>query len=633
MHRLTPFACLLLSTTSFAQEVVPREQLRVAQVKATPLPAASPEQVGPQALSVVAGQHRLIVKFRDALRARASQAGELTSNVGTSVAAIGKLAGELGVALRFGPLVRLEDSVLENLQARAASRSGRAQPDLGGMLIVALADNSVAELERVGQALNGLDEVEWAWIELTNPVPPGDIAPTTPNLVNLQGYRDSNPGLDVNYAWSVGARGQNVRVSDCEYGWDPAHEDYNDIDLHLEPGQTIPGFVFSNNWDDHGTAALGEIAAQNNAYGCSGIAPDASFYTWPENSVEQGSRRVTCITNAIATSSLGDIVMLEMQTSSSGGYGPAELNPAVWTVCKTGTDAGVVVVGAAGNGNENLDSSAYNTYQSWGDSGAIIVGAGTSSTSHAKLSFSTYGSRVNVQGWGQSVFSLGYGSFNNYGGDPHQSYTSSFSGTSSATPFVAGACAALQSYIKGQGGAPMNSLQMRDLLTSTGIAQGSGGHIGPFPDLRAAIDSLSTCPPPVSYCGTTVNSAGAGALISWAGSSSISAGDGRISVDGAPAGIFGLFFYGSGETATPLGNGQLCVDGGGQGLFRLNPAIPTDILGSAQLVLNYNQFPLNSGAGQAVPGQTSRWQFWYRDPAAGGAGFNLSDGLRVTYCP
>ena len=144
----------------------------------------------------------------------------------------------------------------------------------------------------------------------------------------------------------------------------------------------------------------------------------------------------------------------------------------------------------AGNGNQDLDSADYATYMSWGDSGAIIVGAGSNTTSHDKLSFSTYGSRVNVQGWGTSVFTLGYGNFAQYGGDWDQSYTSTFSGTSSASPFIASAAVILQQAALDRTGTILTPLQLRDHLIQTGKPQGSGGNIGPFPDLEVAIDAL-----------------------------------------------------------------------------------------------------------------------------------------------
>jgi hypothetical protein len=34
-----------------------------------------------------------------------------------------------------------------------------------------------------------------------------------------------------------------------------------------------------------------------------------------------------------------------------------------------------------------------------------------------------------------------------------------------------------------------------------------------------------------------------------------------------------------------------------------------------------------------TPGSTWTFQFWYRDLAAGGAGFNLSNELSATFCP
>ena len=43
---------------------------------------------------------------------------------------------------------------------------------------------------------------------------------------------------------------------------------------------------------------------------------------------------------------------------------------------------------------------------------------------------------------------------------------------------------------------------------------------------------------------------------------------------------------------------------------------------------NQNPPSLN---GQISPGDTKWFQFWYRDPLGGGAFFNLSDALRVTF--
>jgi hypothetical protein len=204
--------------------------------------------------------------------------------------------------------------------------------------------------------------------------------------------------------------------------------------------------------------------------------------------VQEGFRRVTCITNAIAGSAAGDVVLLEMQTvGAGGGYGPAELDLGVWTVVQVGTDAGVIVVGAAGNGNQDLDAPAYADYMARGDSGAILVGAGSAWFDHAKLGFSTFGSRVNVQAWGTGVFTLGYGDIQVNGADEDQWYTATFNGTSSASSIAAPACALIQSFQLLAIGTPMSPATMRQLLIDTGWPQGSGGHIGPAINVRNAL--------------------------------------------------------------------------------------------------------------------------------------------------
>ena len=41
----------------------------------------------------------------------------------------------------------------------------------------------------------------------------------------------------------------------------------------------------------------------------------------------------------------------------------------------------------------------------------------------------------------------------------------------------------------------------------------------------------------------------------------------------------------------------------------------------------------NGSAGAIVAGSTLYFQAWFRDPAAGGALFDLSDGLEIVFAP
>lgn len=75
----------------------------------------------------------------------------------------------------------------------------------------------------------------------------------------------------------------------------------------------------------------------------------------------------------------------------------------------------------------------------------------------------------------------------------NQFYTDTFGGTSSASPIVTGAAAALQGVQLARGGSPLEPTEVRRILTDTGTPQQSGsysGHIGPRPDLMRAIAEL-----------------------------------------------------------------------------------------------------------------------------------------------
>jgi hypothetical protein len=71
-------------------------------------------------------------------------------------------------------------------------------------------------------------------------------------------------------------------------------------------------------------------------------------------------------------------------------------------------------------------------------------------------------------------------------------YTAFFNGTSSASPFVAASCAILQQTANDVFGQPVAPVLLRQHLIDTGVPQGLGGNIGPFPDLKLAVDGVGT---------------------------------------------------------------------------------------------------------------------------------------------
>jgi len=126
-------------------------------------------------------------------------------------------------------------------------------------------------------------------------------------------------------------------------------------------------------------------------------------------------------------------------------------------------------------------------------------------------------------------------------------------------------------------------------------------------------------------CTSSPNSAGAGAVIDFSGSASLSAAHLELAVSGAPHGKTGLFFVGTELVSSPLGDGLRCA--GGE-LVRFG-ALVTGQDGTATHGLDFGALP----GSPAVAGDRFVAQFWYRDPAGGPAGFNLSDALELRLCP
>jgi subtilisin family serine protease len=208
-----------------------------------------------------------------------------------------------------------------------------------------------------------------------------------------------------------------------------------------------------------------------------------------------GYNRASAVSRSINASQAGDIILYEMQTGGKDGqYCPAEYDKVIWDLTKAATDSGIIIIAAAGNGNQNLDDPFYASYLARGNSGAIIVGAGSPNTTHSKLSFSTFGNRVDVQGWGSSVMAAGYGSYAKYDNDNNRTYNY-FSGTSSATPVVSSAAILIQSFYRQTTGQYLTPSAMKNLLISTGIPQGgtvTGQKIGPLPNVKNAIVQLES---------------------------------------------------------------------------------------------------------------------------------------------
>jgi serine protease len=442
---------------------------------------------------------------------------------------------ESAVRLRCGELVDLSDTgaldgleeVLDIVESYHWER------------ISDVSEEEIDEIERRGELLTGTDvynlnnifrlrfqgEIDiWEFAELLEalpgivramPVPLPQPLAQPPDYQSSQGYLKAASftptGIDAIYAWTQpGGDGQGVTVCDLEYSWNYSH-----ADILKAAGSQINSFVadpFSDN--NHGTAVIGEMVSDYNGWGTTGICHGAAlktcgtYYGNPAPQWNVGG----AITVAISQLSAGDIIILEQQweyVSGSFDYVPIEwwgsYSPspqgfnAVYAAIQNAVANGIHVVEAGGNavnaGGRDMDLMSW-----FGDSGAIIIGGGGVYPGGSwpggdlqRLFYSNYGTRYNSQGWGEDVVTTGYGTLYNAMG-ANYFYEGAFSGTSSASPIVAGAAADCVGYwiANGNPAGTLTPALLRTALSNTGTPQiyPPAGSIGSRPNLSGAFAYL-----------------------------------------------------------------------------------------------------------------------------------------------
>ena len=161
------------------------------------------------------------------------------------------------------------------------------------------------------------------------------------------------------------------------------------------------------------------------------------------------------------------------------------------------------------------------------------------------------------------------------------------------------------------------------------VVFGFQGNRNPFVDHPEWVDCLygGVCGNGIgtNYCSLTPNSAGPGAAITATGSVLLADNNFAVECDGLPAGVPGLFFLGPNSVQVPFGDGFRCVGGATK---RLQPVQFANGSGSLDRTIDLTN-PVLSGF--FTLGNATNFQFWYRDGAAGGSGFNLSDAVQIVW--
>lgn len=222
-----------------------------------------------------------------------------------------------------------------------------------------------------------------------------------------------------------GVEGEGARVCIIDSGLNY----HNDLAIPEQEYDFVDSDYQAEDVNGHGTAVAGIISsmAEDLAFvkGNSGVAPRASLLiakVFGEDGLASGST----IAAALDWCASNNAHVINMSLGHGGFTNSCDSDFTALFSNQT-ADLGIVVVAASGNDgfSDRVSSPAC---------GSKVVGVGSVNKQDMKSGFSNAGSQVDLTAPGENIITT------NYNGG-----YSSFSGTSAATPFVAGAAALLKS--------------------------------------------------------------------------------------------------------------------------------------------------------------------------------------------
>lgn len=427
---------------------------------------------------------QLVVKFSEDTRVRLRN-GSLVSLEGWNLDRVDAYLAKYPKIAVERLFHSTEEGKLDDYVARGERLSGIDMADLNNYYMFRI--NGI-NMDPVGMLEELLDIglVQTCYYEpIAEPATCGsDPAPTTPVWLSSQNYREPAPlGIDIDYAWAhdpvYGNGVSSYWWLDLEWGWCETHEDYpSNFTIRNPPDSGVA--------DDynHGTAVVGVVSSCDDGKGMVGLTPECK----PNARVVSNHPNTADALTTIGVSDLitGETYLIEMHAQgpdpgttcpcncSQFRYIAMEYWTANYDAILVNSGNGRICVEAAGNGSMDLDWAGYGGAFDLGvrDSQAIIVGASTSDSTHDPSCFTNHGSRISAYGYGENVYTTGYGGlFNQAGCD--QDYTSTFGGTSSASPIVTGAAISLNLIHWNQEGSYPSPTLLRSRLQTHGTPQSS----------------------------------------------------------------------------------------------------------------------------------------------------------------
>ncbi len=252
------------------------------------------------------------------------------------------------------------------------------------------------------------------------------------------------------------SRGRGIKVAVLDTGIDSAHPDLHDA---IDDLRDFTGSPFGPaDRQGHGTHTAGTIAARQNDSGVVGVAPDCRLLVGKVLG-DDGSGSGANVAAGIdwACDSGADIISMSL--------GAPQPDPQILAAIERAVAKGKFVICAAGNDGFIAGQDAVGYPARWKQTIAVAA----VDRAGRLCDFSSQGSEVDIAAPGQDVLST-------YPGGRY----AKLSGTSMATPFVAGVTALLLAAHRQSATpttAPLETVdQLRTLLASTAIDAGPTGH-------------------------------------------------------------------------------------------------------------------------------------------------------------
>ena len=299
------------------------------------------------------------------------------------------------------------------------------------------------------------------------------------------------------------SRGAGVGVAVLDTGIDIDHEDLNVLGgrrFYLR-GLTLRSDDQYNDVNGHGTHVAGTIGALDNDKGVVGVAPAVNLYAVKVLG-DNGSGSISAIVAGIEwVYNRSDISIINMSLGSSTYSATFE------NACKSAYDKGILIVSSAGNSG-NTDGTGDTV--GYPAKYASVIAVAASDTNNDRAYFSSTGKAVELIAPGVNIKST----------VPDSKYEDGWSGTSMASPHVAGAAALVWA-----SDPSFTNADVRRILTETAYGLGLPPEHQGFGLVRADLavgDNGSVTPDTYTL---TITSSGGGTTVPTAGSYEYNSGE------------------------------------------------------------------------------------------------------------